>query len=79
MNSIKNKYDTLTSMIKDNIDVLMVLETKPILLSPMPNLSLKDMPLHLGMTKTVMVVKFFYSQKKIYTHKDVENNIYKQF
>ena len=54
VNSIRNKFHMLTSMIKA-LTFSWFRKRNLILLLPMLNLSLKDMPLHLDMIEIVMV------------------------
>ena len=60
INSIGNKFDMLTSMVKDDIDILMVLEIKLDSLFHKRSLELKDMPLHLDVIENLMMVAFSF-------------------
>ena len=60
INSIRSKFDMLTSTKKDYIDILIFSETK--LDSSFTNAQFViDMPLHLYMIENFMVVELFYS------------------
>ena len=58
INSIRNKFYTLSSMIKNNIDLIFLFHNR--------SLSLKVMLLHSDMTEIIMVVAFCFLEVNIY-------------
>ena len=58
INSIRNKFDMLSSMVKDSTDTLMVLETKLDSSFPQAQFRIKDIPLYLDMIEPLMVLAF---------------------
>ena len=58
INSIRNKFYTLSSMIKNNIDLIFLFHNR--------SLSLKGMLLHSDMAEIIMVETFSFLEVKIY-------------